>query len=56
MREALGLGDRHAGLRQGGAAAPIRTSAMRRRKCRAESPEAKRAAPSVGSVWFEPAT
>ena len=38
------------------AAAPMRTSLMRRRKWRTESPEAKRAAPAVGSVWFEPAT
>ena len=38
------------------AAGPMRTSLMRRRKWRALSPEAKRAAPPVGSVWFEPAT
>ena len=38
------------------AAGPIRTSLMRRRKWRALSPEAKRAAPPVGSVWLEPAT
>ena len=38
------------------AASPIRTSLMRRRKWPAYSPEAKRAAPPVGSVWFEPAT
>ncbi len=39
-----------------GAASCRRTSAMRRRKWRTLRPEAKRAAPSVGSVWFEPAT
>ncbi len=38
------------------ASAPIRTSAIRRRKCLADSPEAKRAAPPVGSTWLEPAT
>ena len=38
------------------AAGPTRTSLMRRRKCATLSPDAKRAAPSVGSVWFEPAT
>src|SRR5262249_52603393 len=35
---------------------PMRTSAMRRRKWRADSVEAKRAAPPVGSTWLEPAT
>ena len=39
-----------------GAASLRRTSAIRRRKWRTLRPEAKRAAPSVGSVWFEPAT
>jgi len=39
-----------------GAASWRRTSAIRRRKWRTLRPEAKRAAPSVGSVWFEPAT
>ena len=38
------------------AARPTRTSAIRRRKWRGESPEANRAAPPVGSVWLEPAT
>ena len=38
------------------AAGPMRTSLMRRRKWRGLRPEAKRAAPPVGSVWFEPAT
>src|SRR4051794_143344 len=38
------------------AAAPMWTSAMRRRKWRTESEEAKRAAPPVGSEWLEPAT
>ena len=38
------------------AAGPIRTSLMRRRKWRGPSCEANRAAPPVGSVWFEPAT
>ncbi len=36
--------------------APILTSAMRRRKWRGESPEAKRAAPPVGRMWLEPTT
>src|SRR6185312_1811576 len=39
-----------------GAASPMCTSAMRRRKWRADSAEAKRAAPPVGSEWLEPAT
>ena len=38
------------------AAPPTWTSAMRRRKWPTLRPDAKRAAPSVGSVWFEPAT
>ena len=38
------------------AAAPIRTSDMRLRKWRGDRPEAKRAAPSVGRTWLEPAT
>ena len=38
------------------AAAPTWTSLIRRRNVRADSPEAKRAAPPVGSEWFEPAT
>ena len=37
------------------AAAPTRTSCIVRRKCRTDSPEAKRAAPPVGRTWFEPA-
>ena len=49
-------GDRGAGRgERGGRLAGIRTSAMRRRKWRALRPEAKRAAPSVGSAWLEPA-
>ena len=55
--EALGLGDRHAGRPPARARRRARrTSAIRRRKWRTLRPEAKRAAPSVGSVWFEPAT
>src|SRR4029077_17023352 len=38
------------------AASPTLTSAIVRLKCRGESPEAKWAAPAVGSTWFEPAT
>ena len=37
------------------AAAPIRTSLKRRRKCAGDSPEEKRAAPPVGRMRFEPA-
>ena len=38
------------------AAGPTRTSHIVRRKWATVRPDAKRAAPSVGSVWFEPAT
>ena len=38
------------------ASGEIRTSLKWRRKCRNESPEAKRAEPPVGSTWLEPAT
>ncbi len=38
------------------ASAPIRTSLMRRRKTRVESPDAKRADPAVGNEWFAAAT
>ena len=44
-----------AGERAGGRGRS-RTSLMRRRKWRGPSAEAKRAAPPVGRVWFEPAT
>jgi hypothetical protein len=37
-------------------AGAIRTSLMRRRKWPTFRPDAKRAAPPVGSVWLEPAT
>ena len=55
--EALGLGDRDARRRElRGRLGGIATSAIVRRKWRTLSPDAKRAAPSVGSTWFEPAT
>ena len=38
------------------AAGPTCTSLKRRRKWRADRPDAKRAEPPVGSEWFEPAT
>ena len=43
--------------RASASAAPlIRTTLMRRRNCRVDSPDVNRAAPPVGSVWLEPAT
>ena len=38
------------------AASPMCTSLMRRRNWRGDRPEAKRAEPPVGRLWFEPAT
>ena len=57
-REALGVGDRRrrAPASCAAASAPIATCAIVRRKWRTMSPEAKRAAPSVGRTWLEPAT